>query len=297
MKKILIIDDEIANIKLLHSALSDSYQVLAAKSGQDGISTALQQQPDLILLDIIMPIMSGYDVFEQLKETPDTKNIPIIYITGIDNNDDEEYGLKQGARDYITKPFHLSVVKARVTNQIQILEQQKTIQYLANHDTLTSIPNRLYIQQLLTDALTQQPNVCVIFLDLDKFKAINDNYGHAAGDAVLKEVAIRLNQALTSLQYHQPSHIGRMGGDEFLMIIPNVIDNSSVEQLCVKLHEAIQQEITFEGHSLFISGSLGAVLCDPQQSPDEVTRTSDKLMYKAKANPSKRYYINRTPPR
>lgn len=139
---ILIVDDERSNIVVLSHILRPSYVVLAAKDGPTAIDIAKSKNPDLILLDIVMPGMSGFEVLAELKKNNLTMNIPVIFITGIDNNESEEKGLSLGAVDYITKPFHNSIVKLRVKTHQKIIEQMHTIERLGMIDALTNIPNR-----------------------------------------------------------------------------------------------------------------------------------------------------------
>jgi len=125
--KILIVDDEKSNILYLNNILGEDYEIFTAKNGQDAIDLAKEFQPDLILLDIIMPVMDGYDVFEALKEFDETKDIPVIFITGLSGIDSETKGLALGASDYISKPFNDAVVRLRVQNQLKIINQMKSI--------------------------------------------------------------------------------------------------------------------------------------------------------------------------
>jgi len=127
---ILVVDDETPNIALLWRLLSADYTIYAAKDGQTAINMAKQHQPDLILLDIVLPDINGYDVFSQLKKFPETTFIPVIFITGLSDSGDEEKGLDMGAADYISKPFSDTIVKLRVRNQIKIVNVMRTLAQL-----------------------------------------------------------------------------------------------------------------------------------------------------------------------
>ena len=173
MKSILIIDDETSNIKLLHSGLVDKYQVLAAKSGEAGINIAKQQQPALILLDIVMPGIDGFEVIKRLQNDAETADIPVIFLTGLHSVENEEHGLNLGAQDYINKPFHMAIVRARIATQMKIVEQKETIKFLANHDALTGLPTlRIALDRLdmsLKAAKRQKWKLAVLYIDLDGF--------------------------------------------------------------------------------------------------------------------------------
>lgn len=290
MKKLLIVDDEALNIKLLYSELSKDYKVLAAKSGEEGISTAIEKQPDLILLDVMMSGIDGFEVLRRLQLEPQTKRIPVIFITGLNQVSDEEYGLKLGARDYITKPFHMPIVKARINTQMEIIEQRNTIEYMANHDPLTGAPNRQYIQQLLEKTVAQDEHVAILFMDLDRFKEANDCYGHDAGDHILHSVVSRIKQLFVSLGTTS-NYIGRMGGDEFLLIVSGVKTEKMLDEVCNQVLAEVRQGIEYQGRQIEISASIGALRANSEQSFQDLKARADKLMYEAKKSMGKQYCI------
>ena len=279
-KKILVIDDEATNIKILYNFLED-YTVLAATSGEKGVKTAISQQPDIVLLDIIMPGMDGYEVLHQLRENEATKEIPVIFLTGLDCAENEEYGLKLGASDYITKPFNMNVVEARLATHLKIVEQKKTIEFMANHDFLTGIPNRQYIHELFNQVCLKENKIALLYMDLDHFKSANDQYGHDAGDAILKEIVSRVQDILAGLE-HQPNYIGRVGGDEFILIMSNV---SSIVQLsanCEQLLQKIEEPIVFDDKPIHISASIGGLFATSDMKYADLVSKADELMYKVK---------------
>jgi diguanylate cyclase (GGDEF)-like protein len=218
---LLIVDDEKLNIMTLTHILSPDYIVYAAKDGQDAIEVAKELLPDIILLDIIMPDMDGYEVITTLKNAKETCHIPVIFVTGLSNHEDEEKGLNLAAADYITKPFSPAIVKLRVRNQIQILHQLRTIELLSTTDQLTAIPNRRSFDNRLnfewTRAMRDSTPISIFMIDLDRFKRYNDTYGHQQGDVALKTIAGIFTQSFK----RSSDFVARWGGEEFAVLLAN----------------------------------------------------------------------------
>ena len=216
---LLIVDDEKSNILALTRILSQAYTIYAAKNGQDAIETAAEHMPDVILLDILMPEMDGYDVLAALKGSEKTRAIPVIIITGLDSPEDEEKGLALGAADYISKPFSPAIVKLRVQNQIQILNYIYTIKNLSLLDQLTGIANRRSFDERLRlewgRAIRTETPISILILDLDNFKTYNDTYGHMQGDMLLQAVAKLFAHELK----RAGDFIARWGGEEFIALL------------------------------------------------------------------------------
>jgi diguanylate cyclase (GGDEF)-like protein len=235
---ILVIDDEKANLLVLNTILSRDYTVYTAKSGAEGLKLAQADLPDLILLDIIMPDMDGFEVLKCLKAAEELKNIPVIFITGLDNDTDEEKGLVLGAVDYITKPFKNAIVLARVRNQIQILEHIRTIEQLGLIDPLTGIPNRRCFDDRIgiewRRAVREKQPISFMMLDVDKFKVYNDTYGHPQGDVLLKTIA----KIFTALARRPGDLAARLGGEEFGVLLPETNLESAL-----KIAEEIRSEV------------------------------------------------------
>lgn len=218
--RILIVDDERFNLNTLHGLLKDDYKIMVATGGEQALRAALSGRPDLILLDINMPGLDGYEVCRRLKDDPLTGSTPIIFITGLADADDETKGLELGAADYITKPFNLSVVRARVRTQLRLKQQSDLLESFAFRDGLTGLANR----RAFDDRSGAEWNRCLrsglplsaIMIDVDHFKLYNDSYGHARGDECLRQVA----QALSLRVQRAGDLVARYGGEEFVVLLP-----------------------------------------------------------------------------
>jgi diguanylate cyclase (GGDEF)-like protein len=226
---LLIVDDENANLKVLTHILGSEYTILTATSGASAIEKAKEFLPDLILLDILMPDMDGYTTLCEIKMSEDIQKIPVIFITGLASDEDEEKGLSLDAADYITKPFSATIVKLRVRNQIQIINQMRTIQCLSMIDQLTNLPNRRSFDERLNmewkQAIRERTPISLLIADMDNFKYLNDTYGHQHGDIVLRKVAELLPRS-----FKRPGDFAaRWGGEEFVVLLPNTPLDGAVE--------------------------------------------------------------------
>ena len=417
--RILIVDDTPANIELLLGALEDEYELSFATSGRQALALLQTPElPDLILLDVMMPEMDGYEVNATLKQDLRTRRIPVIFITAKTDILSETRALADGAVDFIHKPINTDVLRARVrvhvmlqqrTRALQqslldirlaqeqlriqsmalvqsptsivitdvnatiqyvnpyfeeesgysaaeavgqnprilnsgltdksvfedmwhhlvagepwtgelinrrksgeiyweeariapvkneqgitthyvavnmdITEQKQTherIAYLAHHDLLTNLPNRLLFFDRVTQSLAlakrQGCPLAVLFIDLDKFKPINDNFGHAVGDWVLQQVALRITASVRT-----SDTVGRIGGDEFVVLLPNVSDATNAIRIAEKVRHTLSQPLPYQEHQFEISASIGVALSAEQGSTVEaLTAHADCAMYHAK---------------
>ncbi len=218
---ILIVDDVTQNIVILNNTLKDDYNTLFAKSGEEALKIAKENKPDLILLDVMMPGMNGFEVCSELKRDDELKNIPVIFVTALNDTVNESEGLNLGAVDYIRKPYNIDIVKLRVRNHLQMKQYRDKLLMLSNTDRLTAIPNRRAVMEAFEKevkrAIRTQNPLGFIMLDIDYFKNYNDNYGHVAGDVTLYEVAQVISATLK-----RPTDIaGRYGGEEFFCVLPD----------------------------------------------------------------------------
>ena len=226
---LLIVDDENTNLKVISHILNRDYTIYTATDGISAIEKAKELKPDLILLDVIMPVMDGYTTLSELKKTVETYKIPVVFITGMNSVEDEEKGLSLDAADYIAKPFSAAIVKLRVQNQIKIVNQMRTIERLSMIDHLTNIPNKRSFDERLKmewkQAIREQTPISLLMMDLDKFKKLNDKYGHQKGDFMLQSVAQVFQQSLR----RPGDFVARWGGEEFVVLLPNTPVDGAVE--------------------------------------------------------------------
>ncbi|MEG3757782.1 diguanylate cyclase [Pseudoalteromonas carrageenovora] len=227
--KVLIVDDDPLNRLVLEKTLKDEHDVFLVDSGEKALTFVKTTQVDLIILDVIMPGIDGYEVLVQLKENPITQSVPIIFISANRSHDDEAKGLELGAMDYITKPFSPSIVRVRVRNQLLIKQKNDLLEMLASIDGLTEIPNRRYLDENLSREWRRSKRsgtpLSVLLMDIDHFKRYNDCYGHRAGDECLKEVA----QVLAAQCERGSDFIARYGGEEFAAVLPGVGKADAIE--------------------------------------------------------------------
>ena len=282
---ILIVDDEKANLIVLTHILSQEYTIYTAKDGQDAINKAGKLLPDLILLDIIMPEMDGYEVLTTLKNTEETRAIPVIFITGLDSSEDEEKGLVLKAADYISKPFRAAIVKLRVGNQIQIVNQLRTIERLSMIDQLTNIPNRRSFDNRLNmewnRAIREKAPISLLMMDVDKFKNYNDTYGHQQGDLVLQTVASVYSKTLK----RSGDFAARWGGEEFAVLLP-MTDMCGALPIAENIRANIESTVipAPDGTSTVVTVSIGVHSQTPSQndSMDDFISKADNALYTAK---------------
>lgn len=284
---ILIVDDTPSNIHVLAQTLLADYRIKIAPNGRIALDLAkLTEKPDLVLLDVMMPDIDGYEVCKRLKENEATKRIPVIFVTARDKTGDEEHGLNLGAVDYITKPFDHSIVRARVRNHIALKLNSDLLESLAFIDGLTRIGNRRRFDDVLSSewrrAARNRTPFSLVLMDIDKFKHYNDHYGHGAGDECLRKVAGAISSCLL-----RPGDIAaRYGGEEFGVVLPETgyegaygiaeRIRSAVESLGIAHAPAAKNPyVTISAGCITVTPSLTG---DPQMFLAAV----DQLLYRAK---------------
>ena len=221
-QRVLIVDDVAMNRALLGEALECDHDILYAEDGETALALAqADPAPDLILLDVVLPGMNGYEVLRRLKTCSCTRNIPVVFITVKGEEADEQYGLELGAVDYIGKPFSVPIVRARVRTHLELKRHRDVLEDLSTQDGLTGIPNRRRFDDVFTQefrrAQREQTPLGLVLADIDFFKAYNDRYGHLAGDECLCRVASVLACALR----RPMDTLARYGGEEFAIVLPN----------------------------------------------------------------------------
>jgi len=291
---ILVVDDEKSNLVFLTRVLGEKYAIYTAKDGTSGVRKATELLPDLIMLDIVMPDISGYDVLMELKKQEATRDIPIIFITALTSDEEEEKALSYNAVDYINKPFKPNVVKLRVRNQIRIVNQVRTIERLSMTDQLTEIPNRRSFDSRLSmewrRAIRDRKYISLLMLDVDKFKAYNDTYGHQQGDAVLRAVAKSLEQDMM----RPGDFAARWGGEEFAAMLAGT-DQDGAMQVAERIRANVEKlHISCAGNStpapVTISIGVESVMPDRDSSLDLFISAADSALYAAKKAGRNRVY-------
>lgn len=284
MEKILIVDDSLLQGTALKNILIENYDVYMCHSGEDAIKEAASLMPSLILLDVIMQGINGFETLTLLKEQIFTKNIPVILITSLDDAGNEEYGLKLGAVDYITKPFKSSVVLARVHTHIQLYSYRKAFETLSMMDGLTGIPNRRYYDEQSESewfrAMRDESPISIGLVDVDFFKQYNDIYGHPKGDEALKQIANYLNT-----QRRTGDFAARYGGEEFVFLLPNT-SGTLAKRIACDLCQGIEMlGIPHKASKTsVITVSIGGITVIPAkgQSYDKSFKMVDDMLYKSK---------------
>lgn len=296
---VLIVDDAISNIKTLGEILRNQCEILFATNGKDALQQAQKLMPDLILLDVVMPEMDGYEVCRLLKENKYTQHIPIIFVTALDNEADEERGLQLGAIDYITKPFHPPIVSVRIRNHLELVTIRNQLKHLSSTDGLTGIANRRRFDDQFHKewgrAQRDKQPITLMLIDIDNFKKYNDHYGHLQGDECLRHVA----KSLQALQKRDTDLIARYGGEEFVAVLPNT-DITGAEAVATKLLKQIQQlHIPHEKNADFgiVTISIGCTSVVPSDSVSEhnIVAFADGCLYEAKATGRNRYVVRQYP--
>ena len=336
---ILIVDDIADNLRVLSNTLKEKgYKIRCAKSGVVALKAAAKMVPDLILLDINMPNMNGYEVCQKLKSEAATRNVPVIFLSALSDILDKVKAFEVGGLDYITKPFQVEEVLIRVKNQLdlqaakaeveslnqqleqkvkertlqlkisnqklatanqqlqqEIIVRQKAEQQLihdALYDGLTKLPNRTLLIDRIDRALQRvkrNPNhlFALLFIDLDRFKLINDNLGHLVGDKLLMAIAKILAEDLRTMDT-----VARLGGDEFVILLDDIHSLKDATLVGDRLQEKLSIPLDLEGHKISTSASIGIVLSSSSyRNSSEILRDADIAMYRAKEKGKSRYEI------
>jgi diguanylate cyclase (GGDEF)-like protein len=237
--KLLLVDDQPINIQVLHPIFAADFQVFMATSGAQALAVCKSNPPDLVLLDIVMPGMDGFEVCTRLKADELTRNIPVIFVTAHTDAEQETHGLDVGAVDFISKPVNPAVVRARVKTHLTLKLQSDVMRKLVFLDGLTGVYNRRYFDQQLSIELARsvrnKSSLALIMLDVDFFKRYNDRYGHQAGDDCLRQVALCVKEGL-----RRPADlVARYGGEEFACILPET-DFASAMAIAIDLEQRVR---------------------------------------------------------
>ncbi len=276
---ILLVDDVPANIQTLADVLKDDYCIKVAIDGYRCLELARQEsQPDLILLDIEMPGISGFDVCRQLKKDVMTRDIPVIFVTANDQEEDEEQGLLIGAVDYITKPIRPVIVAARVNTHITLKKQRDLLSQMATHDQLTGLYNRHYLMESagkkIAYALRHHSHVSLLIMDIDHFKVVNDEYGHPFGDRVLREIATLMEKFS-----RKEDVVTRFGGEEFIILFDACKQRDALAK--AEWIRAQIEQLKPDGYR--VTASFGVTeLKSVGDNLEQMIKRADQALYQAK---------------
>lgn len=291
--KLLVVDDQPINIQVIHQIFSTDCQVFMATSGPQALAFCKDTPPDLVLLDVVMPGMDGFEVCAQLQADETTKNIPVIFVTAHADASQETLGLAAGAVDFISKPVNPAVVRARVKTHLTLKFQSDLLRQLVFLDGLTGVFNRRHFDQQLENewarATRNESALSVILVDVDFFKRYNDLYGHQCGDDCLKSIAVALKTAL-----RRPADmVARYGGEEFVCVLP---DTPFREAMVLANHlEAVIRALELphadSDISSFVTISLGVASraesnnkgVKTASDPAELVSWADARLYRAKS--------------
>ena len=280
--KVLIVDDSPEALALVKARLAEeSLDVVIADCGTAGLDMARSERPDLILLDVDMPDLSGFDVCRKLKANKDVRMIPVVFLTGSDDVADKIEGLNVGAVDYVTKPFDAFELQARVNAALRTKHMQDLLIEHARIDPLTEMPNRRALMERLRqewDRVQRHAgSLSFIMADLDHFKRINDTYGHSIGDKVLQKVA----KAIVS-QCREVDLPGRYGGEEFSVTVPNETAEGTMV-LADRCRRAIAEaRVRVRGEQVRVTASFGVAEAVDMPSVEALVVAADDALYRAK---------------
>ncbi|NQW10137.1 MAG: diguanylate cyclase [Alphaproteobacteria bacterium] len=286
VSRVLIVDDNPMNLEILELAVPNDFEVLRAGNGHAALELAREQRIDAILLDVMMPDLDGFEVCRRLKADPKTRDIPVIFVTSLDDADGAVQGFGVGAGDYVTRPIRKEVLRARLLKQIASRRREEELLRRSTHDTLTDIGNRRRFDEYLDQQwrLAERADywLGLIMLDVDQFKPFNDAYGHAAGDEALRAIALALAGAL----FRPTDLVTRYGGEEFAIILPDT-DLEGSYHVAVRAIEAVRQRAIphrcNSGIGVVTISAGVASLESAFAAPEALFKTADQALYRAKS--------------
>ncbi len=282
MDEIIIVDDSLVNQIALSDILKSDYKVICAGSGKDLFIKLEESDPKLILLDIIMPDLDGFQIIEKLKASEQYNKIPVIFITGLNDTSSEEKGFSLGAIDYITKPFNEKIVRARAKSYVQLYDFIRQAERMGQYDGLTGLYNKKMTENQIKRQLAPTSNLkngALMIIDVDNFKSINDTFGHLYGDAVITQ----LGSALKSI-FQKSDILGRVGGDEFFVFLRNYNETSVLDakakEVCKEFNKTFEQN----NETVVISASIGIATTNDSFDFEKIYSYADIALYNTKAN-------------
>ena len=309
MKTILAVDDSVINLKSITKYLSGKHKVVAVSSAKDGFTYLENHRPDLILLDILMPEMDGFEMMEIMRNDGRYKDIPVIFLTADDNKENELRGLRMGAMDFIVKPFEPDIAITRINKALELdslrhcLEEEvasktRELEVMqvyaseakeeANKDVLTGLWNRRYIEKEVNDYLSEPDAKGAIFMiDIDDFKGINDRYGHIFGDEIL------INIANTIIACIREDDIAcRIGGDEFYVFLRGINNVREVSSIAKELLKNLNENVKYPDTNGSVGASIGIAIAKSDGNDFEsLYSNADKALYHTKNNGKNNFHF------
>ncbi|MYN45840.1 EAL domain-containing protein [Pseudoduganella sp. FT93W] len=283
LAQVLIVDDDRSTRSTLrHTLQRDGFQVEEAADGAQALAMLAVWQPDVILMDAMMPVMDGFTACARMQQLPHGSEIPVLMITALQDNASVEKAFAAGASDYIPKPIHYAVLSQRVRRIIEGNRAEKRIRHLAYNDVLTNLPNRTLFFDLLAQRISrageQQQQLGVLFMDLDRFKYVNDNLGHHIGDRLLQAVAQRVRQTV-----RDDDTVARLGGDEFTVVLDHLDSPAAAATAAQNIVRALSAPFPIDGNDIFVTASVGIAMY-PHDGLDvaSLVKHADSAMYRAK---------------
>ncbi len=301
MKTILVVDDDKLNLSAVRKVLSGEYKVIPVVRGTQVLSYLENEECDMILLDISMPEMDGFELLRKIRTMENGKDIPVIFLTADNDTETETRCFKEGAIDFIVKPFVPTVMQSRIGRALELEElrrgladklEKKTrevsdIRSKSYQDVLTGLWNRAYTENAVNEMISQEKKGALFMLDMDNFKAVNDNYGHIAGDETLKVFAGTLKKFAG-----EGDILCRIGGDEFMIFVKGVTEKSELSSRAADIISDFQKKFAALSFEIECSVSIGIA-----QTPEDglefnkLYNSADKALYYVKQNGKNAYHF------
>ena len=297
-QRILVVDDHPDNVEIIEARLTArGYRIESASNGEEALAKVRENPPHLILLDVMMPVMDGFEVSRRIKRDSALPYIPIILVTARSETEDKVEGLDSGADDYLPTPINFPELEARVRSMLRIKKLQdeldrknrqmeeanRQLRMLSITDGLTGLFNHRHVHELLHEEYERSKRtgdpLAVIMLDLDRFKQLNDTHGHPTGDVILSETARILQESAREID-----HIGRYGGEEFIAILPGADEDAALlfaERVRKTVENFLYRDKDNEIH-MTLSGGVASGRGSELEHPDELIRQADRALYQAK---------------
>ncbi len=286
---ILIVDDDPISQHTVKTLLTpEGYILEFAKSGEEALEKVVNLIPDLMLLDVMMPGMDGFEVCRRLRQNPQSRELPIVMVTALYDRESRLQGLEVGADDFISKPIDQAELRARIRSITRLnryrrlIETKEQLFRLANYDALTCLPNRQLLTERMHDTLERanqnHHNVAVLVLDLDNFQMINESLGHQIGDNILREVALRLNKTMSG------ATVARLSSDKFVVMFDTTNFVKEISEIAQRLLKQLSLPMAHDDHEIVMTASIGvSVYPDDSEQATPLLKNAETAMSRAKA--------------